>query len=40
MNSFSSKVDWDSLKIGPETAMTPKEKDDSSHKTGEDIDDL
>jgi len=40
MNSFSSKVDWDTLKIGPETAMTPKEKDESSHKTGEDIDDL
>jgi len=40
MKSFSSRVDWDSLKIGPETAMTPKEKDDSSHKTGESIDDI
>jgi replicative DNA helicase len=40
MKSFTSTVDWDSLKIGPETAMTPKEKDDSSHKTGEEINDL
>jgi replicative DNA helicase len=40
MKSFTSIVDWDSLKIGPETAMTPKEKDDSSHKTGEEINDL
>ena len=40
MKSFTSQVDWDSLKIGPETAMTPKEKDDSSHKTGESIDDI
>ena len=40
MKSFSSTVDWDSLKIGPETALTPKEKEDSSHKTGEEINDL
>ena len=40
MKSFTSTVDWDSLKIGPETAMTPQEKDDSSHKTGESIDDI
>ena len=40
MNSFSSTVDWDTLKIGPESALTPKEKDDSSHKTGEDINDI
>ena len=40
MKSFTSTVDWDSLKIGPETAMTPKEKDESSHKTGEEINDL
>jgi replicative DNA helicase len=40
MKSFSSVVDWDTLKIGPDTALTPKEKDDSSHKTGEEINDL
>ena len=40
MKSFTSEVDWDSLKIGPESAMTPKEKEDSSHKTGEEINDL
>ena len=40
MKSFTSQVDWDSLKIGPESAMTPKEREDSSHKTGEEINDL
>ena len=40
MKSFTSTVDWDSLKIGPETAETPKERDESSHKTGEEINDL
>lgn len=40
MKSFTSAMDWESLKIGPDTAMTPKERDASSHKTDEDIDDL
>jgi replicative DNA helicase len=40
MKSFTSTVDWDSLKIGPESALTPKEREDSSHKTGEEIDDI
>lgn len=40
MKSFTSTVDWESLKIGPETALTPQEKDDSTHKTGEDVHDL
>jgi len=40
MKSFTSKVDWESLKIGPDTALTPKEKDETSHKTGEDVHDL
>jgi len=40
MRSFTSTVDWETLKIGPDTALTPKEKESSSHKTGEDIDDL
>lgn len=39
MRSFSSTVDWETLKIGPETALTPKEKEESSHKTEESIDD-
>ena len=39
MRSFSSVVDWETLKIGPETQQTPKEKEDSSHKTNESIDD-
>jgi len=40
MKSFTSTVDWESLKIGPDTALTPKEKDETSHKTGEDVHDL
>ena len=40
MDSFTSTVDWDTLKIGPESALTPKEKEASTHKTGEDINDL
>jgi hypothetical protein len=39
MKSFTSTMNWESLKIGPETALNPKEKEDSSHKTGEEIDD-
>ena len=40
MDSFTSTVDWDTLKIGPESDLTPKEKEDSTHKTGEDINDI
>jgi len=40
MTNFTSVVDWESLRIGPESALTPKERDESSHKTGESIDDL
>lgn len=40
MTSFTSVVDWESLKIGPESALTPKEREDSSAKTGESIDDI
>ena len=40
MTSFTSVVDWDSLKIGPESALTPQEKSDSASKTGESISDL
>jgi len=40
MRSFSSTIDWESLKIGPDTALTPKEREDNDQKTGEDIDDI
>lgn len=40
MQSFTSVVDWETLKFGPETALSPKEKDSESQKTGEDIDDI
>tara|TARA_X000001388_G_C2225031_1_gene120805 strand:+ start:530 stop:1879 length:1350 start_codon:yes stop_codon:yes gene_type:complete len=40
MRSFSSTVNWETMKIGPESAMTPKEREESEHKTGEDIDDI
>ena len=40
MQSFTSTMDWETLKIGPETAMTPQEQEESSHKTGEEINDL
>ena len=40
MRSFTSTVNWETMKIGPETAMTPKEREESDQKTGEDIDDL
>ena len=40
MKSFTSVMDWETLKMGPETALTPQEREASSHKTDEDIDDL
>ena len=40
MRSFSSTMDWETLKIGPETALTPKEKEDNDQKTGEEINDI
>jgi len=40
MKSFTSKMDWETLKIGPEPAMSPKEKEDSDLKSDEDIDDI
>lgn len=40
MRSFTSTVNWETMKIGPESALTPAEKEESEHKTGEDIDDL
>ena len=40
MRSFSSTIDWETLKIGPDTALTPKEKEDNDQKTGEEINDI
>lgn len=44
MLSFSSYIDWTSLKIGPNTALTPDEKEQEestgSTKTGENINDV
>lgn len=38
--SFTSTMDWETLKIGPDTAMNPKEKEATSHATGEEINDI
>jgi replicative DNA helicase len=40
MRSFTSEMNWETLQIGPETALSPKEREASEHKTGESIDDL
>ena len=40
MRYFSSSMDWETLKIGPATALTPTEREDNDQKTGEDIDDI
>lgn len=40
MDSFTSVVNWENLRIGPDSALTPKEKEESSHKVEESIDDL
>jgi hypothetical protein len=33
-------MDWETLKMGPENALTPDQREDSSHKTGEEIQDI
>lgn len=35
MKGFTSEVDWSTLKIGPATALTPKQKEEASKKTDE-----
>ena len=37
MKSFTSTMNWETLKIGPETALNPNEKEEA---TGESIDDI
>lgn len=38
LKSFTSEVDWPSLKIGPETSLTPKEKAQLEKKSSESVD--
>ena len=40
MRSFTSTMNWETLKIGPDTALNPKEAGDNDLKTGEEIDDI
>ncbi len=40
MKSFSSKMDWETLKIGPESMLTPKEQADAENRSDEPIDDI
>jgi hypothetical protein len=40
MGTFTSTMDWETLKIGPESALTPDEKEENQHKTGEEINDI
>ena len=37
---FTSTMDWQTLKMGPETALTPDQREDAAHKTGEEIQDI
>ena len=37
---FTSTMDWQTLKMGPESALTPDQREDASHKTGEEIQDI
>ena len=38
--SFTSYMNWETLKIGPESALTPQEVEGDSQRTGEEIDDI
>ena len=40
MGTFTSTMNWETLKIGPESALTPDEKEENEHKTGEEINDI
>lgn len=37
---FTSTMDWQTLKMGPESALTPDQREASEHKTGEEIQDI
>lgn len=40
MKGFTSAMNWETLKIGPDTALTPEERESMSSKTGEEIHDI
>ena len=40
MISFTSEMDWSTLKIGPESVLTPEEREAQAGKTGEEINDV
>ena len=40
MRSFTSTMNWETMKIGPDTALSPKEREDNDQKTGEEISDI
>jgi hypothetical protein len=42
MESFTSVVDWETLKIGPQSAINPKERENMKENmtTGENVDDI
>ena len=42
MEGFTSAVDWETLKIGPQSVLNPKEREavKESMATGEDVDDI
>ena len=42
MESFTSTVDWETLKIGPQSAINPKEREaiKDNMATGENVDDI
>jgi hypothetical protein len=40
MKSFTSSMDWETLKIGPNTVMNPKELEANAQSTGEEINDI
>ena len=40
MKKFSSIMDWETLKIGPEAMLTPKEQADAENRSDEPIDDI
>lgn len=37
---FTSTMDWDTLKMGPDSALTPDQREQNESKTGEEINDL
>ena len=40
MESFTSEMDWDTLRIGPKSALNPKEKADMKAKMNEEVHEL